>query len=123
MPACILAKTIDFLLQPSVDCFWDWKRALVQNRTENAHISSLKFLHGFPSGFAAGRVCFQHQHDTIAETTQDDGVVAGTQGCGIDENVIECTVQLGQPYEARTLCFAFYLPLRATLQNLQSLSK
>src|SRR5580704_1816833 len=39
-------------------------------------------------------VCFQGQHHSVAKTTQDDRIVAGTQWGGIDQNVIKGHPQL-----------------------------
>jgi hypothetical protein len=84
-------------LQTFVECLRDRKGALVQNRTQSAHIRGCKLLDGFLGGLATRRVCFQRQYHTITQTTQDDGVVAGIQGRRIDQNIIECHAQLCQP--------------------------
>jgi hypothetical protein len=53
-PDAFLPNANEFRLQPFVERFWDRERTPVQHSTKNAHIRTLKFLHGFAGGFAAG---------------------------------------------------------------------
>src|SRR4030081_1485791 len=64
--------------------FGNGELALIQDRPKNSYLGGLKLLYCAACGFLAGRIRFQHQHDSVGKRAKHNRLFRGTHGGSVD---------------------------------------